>query len=166
MSNASTRTVRAARPSDAVAVREISAEAYIPIYQAVIGAVPKPAHEDYAGRIERGEVWILEADGGPAGVLVLEPQAGHLTVYSIAVRPRHQGRGYGKLLLAFAEQRAAAEGLAELRLYTNSRMGRNLALYRGCGFSETGLRPHPIRPGEVVVDMAKAVSGTPADPNR
>ncbi len=166
MSDASTRTVRAAHLSDATAVQEISAEAYIPIYQAVIGAVPKPAHEDYAGRIGQGEVWMLEAGDGPAGVLVLEPKAGHLIVYSIAVRLRYQGRGYGKLLLAFAEQRAASEGLAELRLYTNSRMGRNLAFYRSCGFSETGLRPHPSRPGEVVVDMAKAVSGTPADPNQ
>lgn len=166
MSDASTRTVRAARLSDAAAVREISAEAYVPIYQAVIGAVPKPAHEDYTGRIERGEVWMLEADGGPAGVLVLEPKASYLVVYSVAVRPRYQGRGYGKLLLAFAEQRAAAEGLAELRPYTNSRMGRNLAFYRDCGFSETGLRPHPIRPGEVVVDMVKVVSGTLAGPNQ
>ena len=89
MSNASTRAVRAARFSDAAAVQEISAEAYIPIYQAVIGAVPKPAQEDYAGRIERGEVWMLEADDGMAGVLVLEPKAGHLMVYSIAVRPRY-----------------------------------------------------------------------------
>lgn len=109
---------------------------------------------------------MLEADDSPAGVLALEPKADHLMVYSIAVRPRYQGRGYGKLLLAFAEQRAAAEGLAELRLYTNSRMGRNLAFYRGCGFSETGLRPHPIRLGEVVVDMVKVVSGIPVDPNQ
>lgn len=166
MSNASTKAVRAARLSDAAAVQEISAEAYIPVYQAVIGAVPKPAYEDYAGRIERGEVWLLEADDGPAGVLALEPKADHLMVYSIAVRPRYQGRGYGKLLLAFAEQRAAVTGLSEVRLYTNVRMKRNLAFYRSCGYAEVGMHSHPNRPGEVVADMVKAVCGTSAGPNR
>jgi len=162
MSDASTGTVRAACLSDAAAVREISAEAYIPIYQAIIGAIPRPAHENYAGRIARGEVWMLEADDAPAGVVVLEPKANHLMVYSIAVHPRDQGRGYGKLLLAFAEQHAATLGLPEVRLYTNVRMERNLAFYRRCGYAETGMRPHPSRPGEVVVDMVKAASGKPA----
>jgi len=162
MSSASPGVVRVARLSDAAAVREISAEAYIPVYQTVIGAVPRPAHEDYVARIERGEVWMLEADDASAGVVVLEPKAGHLMVYSIAVHPRDQGRGYGKLLLAFAEQHAATLGLPEVRLYTNVRMERNLAFYRRCGYAETGMRPHPSRLGEVVVDMMKAASGKPA----
>jgi ribosomal protein S18 acetylase RimI-like enzyme len=47
--------------------------------------------------------------------------------------------------------------LRELRLYTNTRMRRNVALYTSCGFVETGERPHPSRPGEELVDMAKPV---------
>ena len=157
MPDASTGIVRAARLSDAAAVRAISADAYIPTYWAVVGAIPKPAYEDYADRIARGEVWILEAEGGPAGVLVLEPKTDHLLIYSVAVRPRYGGRGYGRLLLAYAEHEAKRAGLPEVRLYTNQRMERNLALYRHCGYSASGQRPHPSRPGEVVVDMAKPV---------
>lgn len=162
--NASTRTIRIANATDANAVLNISAEAYIPAYQPIIGAVPRPAYEDYAGRIERGEVWILESKRGPSGVLVLEPFAGFLLIYSVAVRPRDQGRGYGKLLLAFAEQQAIATGRPEVRLYTNKRMEPNLALYRSFGFSETGTRPHPHRSGEFIVDLVK-VLGSKASPS-
>jgi ribosomal protein S18 acetylase RimI-like enzyme len=152
-------TIRPARLSEAEAVREISAEAYVPAYEPVIGAVPRPALEDYRPRIERGEVWLIETPEGPVGVAALEPWPDHLLVYSIAVRPNHQRKGYGRALLAFAEERAIAIGLREVRLYTNQRMTDNLRLYRACGFAEIGTRPHPRRPGEKLVDLTKKVSG-------
>jgi len=148
-------SIRLAELPDTDTVQEISAEAYVPAYQAAIGAVPGPASEDYRPRIGRGEVWILESAEGPAGVAVLEILPDCLLIESIAVRPRFQARGYGSELLAFADQRAIAAGLPEVRLYTNRRMERNIRLYRKCGFFEIGMRPHPSRPGEVLVDMAK-----------
>ena len=148
---------RLAEARDAALVRAISAEAYIPAYRAAIGAVPKPAFEDYRERIARREVWVAETEGAAAGVVVLEPRADHWLVYSLAVRPRYQRRGFGKALLGFAETLAGETGVPELRLYTNRRMERNLALYRDSGFVETGTRPHPSRAGEVLVDMAKPV---------
>ena len=162
MADVGAATIRLARFSDAEAIQEISAEAYVPAYRPVIGVVPKPAYEDYTGRIERGEVWLLESDDGLLGALVLEPEADHLVIYSVAVCPQHQGRGYGRLLLAFAEERAAAMGRPELRLYTNRRMERNLAFYRNCGFLDMGMRQHPSRSGEIIVDMVKPVLSTPA----
>jgi ribosomal protein S18 acetylase RimI-like enzyme len=149
--------VRRAGPSDVSVVQQISADAYIPAYTAVIGAVPKPAFEDYTPRIQRGEVWILEVDGKAIGVAVLEEKTDHLLVYSIAVRPEEQRKGYGPVLLQFAEQRAVAIGVPEIRLYTNQRMERNRALYRRQGFVELGTRPHPSRAGEVLVDMVRAL---------
>ncbi len=149
--------LRLARAGDADLVRRISAQAYTPAYLDVIGAVPKPATEDYAGRIATGGAWILEDSGEAIGVLVLEPAADHLAIYSVAVLPSAQGRGLGKALLAFAGDLARRRGLPELRLYTNARMTKNLALYRGAGFVETGRRPHPSRAGEVLVDLAKRV---------
>lgn len=154
---ASTDIVRVARLSEAGVVQEVSAAAYIPVYQPIIGAVPKPAREDYTSRIERGEVWVLETGSSLAGVVVLEPAADHLMLYSVAVHPRHQGQGYGRLLIAFAERRAAAIRLPEVRLYTTTLMEQNLAFYRSCGYSEVGIRPHPTRAGAVIVDMVKSV---------
>jgi len=139
-------------------VRAISAEAYVPAYLPVIGAVPKPALEDYGERIEHGQVWILTHDGSTAGVLVLEPAEDWLTVYSIAVRPAFQGLGLGRLLLDWADHRASAAGVRELRLYTNARMTKNLALYQRCGYDIFDTRPHPSRPGELLVDLRRSAS--------
>jgi ribosomal protein S18 acetylase RimI-like enzyme len=147
--------IRRARQGEAEAVRAISAAAFIPAYAPIIGTAPRPALEDYAPRIARGEVWLLDTEAGSIATLVLEPHDGHLLVYSIAVRPEHQGQGHARRLLAFAEEQARSTGRAELRLYTNDRMERNLALYKSCGFAETGRRAHPTRAGITLVDLAK-----------
>src|SRR5262249_15346670 len=141
-------TIRLATPADLDTVQRISADAYIPAYLAVIGAVPKPATEDYGPRIARHEVWLLEQDGAAQGLVVLEPKADHLLVYSVAVAPAAQRRGHGAALLAFADARAGLLGLSEVRLYTNVRMEANVRLYGNCGFTEVGRRPHPSRAGE------------------
>jgi len=114
------------------------ADAYVPAYMAVLGTIPKPATEDYGERIEKGEVWILEVEGEPTGVVVLEEWADHLLIYSIAVKPDAQGKGYGTALLGLADRRAIGLGLHQVRLYTNERMERNLRLYRRHGFVEVG----------------------------
>ena len=114
--------VRRAGPLDVGVVQRISEESYIPAYQAVCGFVPKPAFEDYRPRIDRGEAWILESDGESVGVAILEERPDHLLVYSIAVRPEEQRKGHGAALLFFADQRAVAIGVPEVRLYTNRRM--------------------------------------------
>ena len=152
---------RRATTEDANLVGRISAAAYIPAYLPLIGAAPKPAHEDYRVWIDRGEVWLAEIDGVPAGVLVLDRQSDHLLVYSVAVLPRYQGVGLGKALLALAEERAEGTDMPELRLYTNRRMERNVRLYERCGFTTVRERPHPIRAGEILVDMIKRVPRLP-----
>jgi len=146
---------RQANPVDKEAIQRISADAYVPAYMAVLGMIPKPATEDYGPRIEKGEVWILEIKGEPTGVAVLEERADHLLVYSIAVKPDAQRKGYGRALLQFADQRAIGLGLREIRLYTNERMEGNMRLYRRHGFVEIAKRPHPSRPGQVLVDMVR-----------
>lgn len=159
---------RLAVASDAGLVQAISAAAYIPAYLPVIGAVPRPATEDYTGFILSGSVWLAELGEEACGVLVLEGGQDFLMVWSVAVDPRYQRRGLGRALLAHAERCAAARGAPELRLYTNKRMTRNIALYASCGFVETGERPHPSRPGEVLVHMAKPVraGGSGEEPGR
>ena len=112
---------------------------------------------DYAPHIARQEVWFAECSGEAVGLLVLEPATDHLAIFSIAVPPIHQGRGICRRLLDAAEQMARSAGQPEMRLYTNARMDRNIAIYRRAGFRETKRRPNPYRPGWVLVDMAKAI---------
>ena len=54
--------IRLARPEEADAIRQLSAEAYVPAYMPLFGRAPMLAREDYAPRIARGEVWVMQVD--------------------------------------------------------------------------------------------------------
>lgn len=149
-------TIRRATAADLPTATGIAVEAYRE-YVESIGIVPWPMSEDYAPRIARGEVWLLDEADGPIGEIVLEEEPDHLMIYSVCVLPAHRDRGAGRRLLAFAEERARALGVGEVRLYTNGLMARNVEIYKHLGFAETGRRPHPTRPGHTTVDMAKRV---------
>lgn len=149
-------TIRRALAGDLQAIVSLTEAAYAP-YTALFGAPPIPVTEDYAPRIARGEVWLLESGGELAGLLTLERHDDHAMIFSVAVAPTFQGKGFGIALLRHADEQTPLWGLPEVRLYTNARMERNIALYLAYGFHETGRRPNPYRPGWVLVDMAKAV---------
>lgn len=149
-------TPRRALDSDLPAIVSLTQSAYAP-YTALLGAPPIPVTEDYAPRIARGEVWLLEDGARLAGTLTLERREDHAMIFSVAVAPQFQGNGFGLALLNFAEKQTRFWGLSEMRLYTNAKMQRNIALYLAYGFHETGRRPNPYRPGWMLVDMAKPV---------
>ena len=151
--------MRLARPEDLAAIVALTEAAYAP-YNAILDAPPIPVTEDYAPRIANGEVWLLESGGELAGVLTLERHADHAMIFSVAVSPAFQGKGFGTKLLNHADQQTRLWGLPEIRLYTNAKMERNIALYLAYGYRETGRRPNPYRPGWVLVDMAKPVDET------
>ncbi|RWH75717.1 GNAT family N-acetyltransferase [Mesorhizobium sp.] len=148
--------MRPARPDDLAAIVALTTDAYAP-YTAIFDAPPIPVTEDYAPRIERGEVWLLDGEEKLAGLIVLERHPDHAMIFSVAVAPAFQGRKLGIKLLDFADEQARSWGVPEVRLYTNSRMERNIALYSAYGYRETGRRANPYRPGWTLVDMAKPV---------
>lgn len=147
-----------ATAADLEAVRSLTEAAYRPFTE-LLGGPPLPVTADYAPRIAAGQVWLLREPFGLAGLLVLELHADHGLIYSVAVAPAFQGQGHGLRLLRHAEQQVVAAGHAEIRLYTNARMDRNIALYQSFGYRETGRRPNPERPGWMIVDMAKPLAG-------
>lgn len=61
-----------------------------------------------------------------------------MEINNLAIHPLSQGKGYGKLLLAFAEDVAKEKGLKSCCLYTNVKMVENIALYRKLGYQEIG----------------------------
>jgi ribosomal protein S18 acetylase RimI-like enzyme len=129
--------IRAARITDLPTVETIVREAYEG-YVERIGRPPAPMSADYGRLIGAGLVHVLEADGDTAGLVVLIVEPDHLLVENVAVSPAFQGRGLGWALMAFAEQQAAANGLDEVRLYTNEAMTENLRFYPSLGYEETG----------------------------
>jgi GNAT superfamily N-acetyltransferase len=125
---------RLARPEEAEAIRRLVRAAYAH-YVPRIGLEPLPMLDDYAARIARRQAWVL-ADGEIAAVIVLVHGGDHVLVDNVAVRLDRQRRGLGRQLLAFAEERARAAGLAEVRLYTHVMMTENRALYARLGYEE------------------------------
>lgn len=144
--------IRPAGAGDLAAVERITHAAY-QHYIPILGAQPVPMTEDYVSRIEGGEVWLLEQDLQPAGLIVLERHPLHAEIFSVAVAPDRHGGGLGKTLLDFAVRKTAEWQLPELRLYTNAKMQRNIEIYRHYGFQETGRRSNPKRPEFTIVDM-------------
>jgi ribosomal protein S18 acetylase RimI-like enzyme len=143
-----------ATPIDLDAVVALTEAAYRP-YTELLGAPPLPVTADYTAPIAAGQVWLRQTEDGLAGLLVLELHPEHAMIESVAVAPDRQGQGHGIALLRFAETLTTQAGLTELRLYTNARMERNIALYAALGYRETARRPNPHRPGWTIVDMAK-----------
>jgi ribosomal protein S18 acetylase RimI-like enzyme len=127
--------IRRAGAAEAGAVRAVVLAAY-QRYVAVIGTQPGPMLDDYAARIARDQVWVLEDAGAIVGVLVLEDGPDCFLLDNIAVPPERQGQGYGRTLLDFAEAEARRRGWDAVTLYTHVLMTENIALYKARGYVE------------------------------
>lgn len=104
------------------------------------GVTPAPMTDDYVALIARQFVSVTVAHDRVAGVIVMWAVTDHLHIDNLAVDPTHRGRGVGQLLLSHADETARANGLGEIRLYTNEAMTENLGYYQRRGFTETDRR--------------------------
>ena len=128
--------VRRAAPADVPALYVVVHEAYL-LYVPRIGRMPAPMTADYSAAVRSGQAWVALADGEIAGLIVLVGYQGYLLIENIAVLPSAQRRVIGARLLMLAEDEARANGLGEIRLYTNEGMTENLAYYPRHGYRET-----------------------------
>jgi ribosomal protein S18 acetylase RimI-like enzyme len=128
--------IRLAGFGDRAAVEAVVQAAYAP-YIPRIGRKPGPMLEDYAALIAGRHVRVLSDGSRIAGILVLIPDKHEMLLDNVAVLPDCQGQGFGRALIAFAEDAAREQGLHTLRLYTNEAMTENIAFYERLGFVET-----------------------------
>lgn len=106
-----------------------------------IGRPPAPMVADFEAQQATGLIHVLEVDGKPAGYAVFyASDAETLHLEAVAVLPDHAGRGLGRVLMAFVEDRAVAEGHKAVELYTNAAMTENQSFYPRLGYHETGRR--------------------------
>ena len=131
--------IRRARNDDTAAIREVVDSAYAQ-YVERMGKPPAPMLADYESLVTAGDVWIGDDEELVIGVLVMRPSGEALELENVAVSPSHQGHGYGRALIDFAERRARELGLPAVTLYTNEAMVENLRLYARLGFVETERR--------------------------
>ncbi|KFI32799.1 acetyltransferase [Haematobacter missouriensis] len=129
--------IRRAEAGDEPWIRACAERAYAR-YVPLIGQKPAPMIADFACQIAAGQVHVALGDSGPLGFIVFYPQGDHMLLENVAVSPEAAGQGVGGVLIAFCEAQAA--GMAGVRLYTNAKMVRNLAIYPRLGYVETGRR--------------------------
>jgi N-acetylglutamate synthase-like GNAT family acetyltransferase len=127
--------IRRAEPADAVVIATLVRRAY-DHYVPRIGLRPQPMDADYPALIAAEQVWVA-VDPDVIGVVVLDDEADHLQIDNVAVAPERQGSGVGSVLLDFAEDRARALGVPELRLFTHALMTENQAYYARRGYVQT-----------------------------
>ena len=147
--------IRRALHNDADTVAEITDSAYAK-YIPLLGRPPQPMTADHRKMILEDEVWLLLQGGEAVGVLelVLEPDC--VLIYSVAIRPGHQKQGMGRHLLDWAERETKRAGRGRIRLYTNTLMEKNIALYQRLGYRETAREPYL---GSTIVHMSKGIEG-------
>lgn len=143
---------RTAGPDDAAAILALTEAAYAR-WVPVIGRKPLPMTADYGRAVVEHRIELVETGGGIAGLVELAAEPGHLLIVNLAVEPGQQHRGLGSRLLARAEAVARELGLAELRLYTNSLMAENVALYGRRGYAVD--RVEQRTPDWAIVHMRK-----------
>jgi GNAT superfamily N-acetyltransferase len=98
-------------------------------------------------------VFVIEADGEPVGDLWLAEREDMsrrpcLFVYDVHVDEAHQGRGYGKAAMLFAEEEARRLGLdrVALNVFGGNEVARRL--YLSLGYDENAVAMSKIlRPG-------------------
>ncbi len=142
---------RRATTSDAAALNALARAAYA-IYVPIIGREPQPMATDWQTLFASQEIWIVDGPAGPIASLALEIEPEYVVIWSVAVQPAHQRKGIGRRLLEFAEARSRELRRPEIRLFTNARMVRNIALYGSLGYAETRREDLPDR---VIVHMSK-----------
>ncbi len=131
--------IRLAESDEVAAIRELVEAAYA-VYLPRLERAPAPVSADYPALVDAGEAWVGVSNGQMVGVLVIRAGDDALELDNVAVDPAFQGHGYGRALIAFAEERARKLGLPSVTLYTNEVMVENLRLYPRLGFVEMDRR--------------------------
>ena len=109
-----------------------------------IGKPPAPMNADYEELMQDHEIYVLETDQDQAVVgsivLGIDKETDSVKINNLVVDPNSQGRGYGRILMNFAQEFAKSGGFPALTLFTNVKMYENLSLYPKMGFVETERR--------------------------
>ena len=149
-----TELIRIATISDAGAVAALTRTAYAK-WVPVIGREPLPMKADHAAFIRDHRVDLLFIGPDLAALVEMIQRENDLLIENVAVAPHFQKRGYGRRMVAHAEQIAAQAGLGVIRLYTNSQFEENLHLYASLGYE---VEHEEATNGGVAIHMLKHIS--------
>ncbi|KAH7126051.1 acyl-CoA N-acyltransferase [Dactylonectria macrodidyma] len=136
-------TIIKAKVDDIPAVKAIVIDAYSK-YVERIGKEPAPMKTDYYELMDTHDIFVLKTDATQtivgSIVIATDKESNSIKINNLVVDSTAQGRGYGRLLMNFAEKTARSRGFMALTLFTNIKMHENLSLYPKMGFVETERR--------------------------
>ena len=120
-----------------------------------------PNEAVFRADIEQAQLWVAELDGAVVGVAALtqDQDAEYaqadwdvtetaLVTHRLAVDPAAQGQGVALALMEQAEEQALAQGLAVLRVDTNSENAATQRLFPKLGYRFAGEITLAFRPGQ------------------
>ncbi len=109
-----------------------------------------PSEDAFLKDHSRGELYVMEASGHIVGCITvsslmdeeyksvqwLTPNRNNIYVHRLAVLPEEQGKGLGRQLMDWTENRAKYEDRVSVRLDTFSRNKRNQRFYEARGYQK------------------------------
>ncbi|MFJ8866787.1 GNAT family N-acetyltransferase [Streptomyces sp. NPDC102473] len=122
----------------------------------VTGDVIRPELVKHLAGIVEGRTHLVvgrDEDGEVAATAFLTHNTHRLMrhwigLYTVMVHPRHQGKGYGRdLMAATADAAQGIEGIGAIRLTCRGGTGAD-RFYASCGYKEVGRVPDAIRVAE------------------
>ena len=88
-----------------------------------------------------GSFFVVDGDDGLRACMYLERRGDRMYLGMLAVNPAQQKRGLGRLMMAAAEQRAAAGGCRAIDIRIVDRRTELPPFYRALGFVDSGTEP-------------------------
>ncbi|MET1756113.1 GNAT family N-acetyltransferase [Novosphingobium sp. RD2P27] len=108
-------TIRLATPDDAATVTALTRSAYSKLIP-LIGREPLPMRADHAAHIRDHRADLLFVGKDLAALVETTERDEDVLIENVAVGPNFQKRGYGRKMVAYAEQLAREAGLTTVRL--------------------------------------------------
>src|SRR4051812_44135380 len=128
-------SLRPAAPPDLPAITALQHAAALEAF-AHIGPVEKLEPRDWAADLDAADTALVavDEDGSVVGFAFV----GGCELQFYFAHPRVWGRGFGRALLAAAEDALRAAGCTEAFVYTEERNARPLRIYHAAGWREDG----------------------------
>ncbi len=142
---------------DIIRTTEMFTSAEIPVAQELIDIyLDQPTQKDYSLAV------VENGSGAVAGYVAYGPTPlteGTYDLYWIAVAPDQQGRGFGRELMDYLEEEAAAGGGRMILIETSSqpKYEPTRRFYAGLGYREVSLIPDFYKPGDNRITYLKRI---------
>ena len=125
-------------------------------------ALPNRGDDEHAHVRTDGLALVAEVAGEPIGFILILPMDGRAHILEFAVTLDQQGRGYGRALIAAAEEWAASKRFHEMTLTTFRDVDWNAPFYARLGYDPFDVGPDRLELGALIADeIAAGVHSAP-----